>query len=191
MAGAQPALVASAVDGKPAVRFDGAASFLNFALPIQGSSAMTMYVVSSNSAPFAGSANGNVPTAVAWNAATLNGSTFLSPLQSVVKWNFGSTDAVTPPVSRKSIGNAFTATLLIKSEIAERVAVNDVIVYGANTAEPVISGSAASAFLGKGIAPGTFFPGQIAEVLVYNRALTAQERQQIEQYLEARYPSLR
>src|SRR5262249_42097860 len=42
-------------------------------------------------------------------------------------------------------------------------------------------------FLGANSSASSFFDGQIAEVLVYNRALTASERASVEGYLYARY----
>jgi hypothetical protein len=52
--------------------------------------------------------------------------------------------------------------------------------------QPAIAGVGNVAFLGQGY-QNTFFPGDVSEVIVYNRALTNAERITIEQYLSAKY----
>ena len=41
--------------------------------------------------------------------------------------------------------------------------------------------------IGRGYNDNTYFPGEIAEVLVYTRALSELERQAVEQYLTNKY----
>ena len=49
-----------------------------------------------------------------------------------------------------------------------------------------IAAAVATPYLGRG-AGNTYFPGDLAEVLVYTRALSAAERVEVENYLRARY----
>ena len=49
-----------------------------------------------------------------------------------------------------------------------------------------INGTGPSAILGRGDR-NTYYPGEASEVILYNRALTASERQLVEQYLMQKY----
>ncbi|MFX5366538.1 LamG-like jellyroll fold domain-containing protein [Acinetobacter baumannii] len=42
-------------------------------------------------------------------------------------------------------------------------------------------------YLGQSSSGGNFFNGQVAEVLIYNRCLSAQERQNIRNYLTGKF----
>jgi hypothetical protein len=54
-----------------------------------------------------------------------------------------------------------------------------------------IAGCSSIGNLGRGYNDNTHFAGDIAEVLVYNRALTESERVQVEDYLDRKYGNLR
>src|SRR5262249_28361938 len=50
-----------------------------------------------------------------------------------------------------------------------------------------IAGTRDTATIGRGFNTGTYFPGDIAEILVYSRALSSTERSSVDRYLNGRY----
>jgi hypothetical protein len=184
----QPAWVNSRLNGKPVVHFDGLQSFLTFPLSIEGWSGMTIFLVSSNSV------NGNLGNSRAEDAAIFWGETvwwgvvYLSPFQDVVAFRFGTTQPNNWPVYMRpaSLGNTASITVSKKDGTTDSLYINGSLVMSEGGKFPSILGTQAVGILGAGD-HGTYFTGDIAEVLIYNRALTDGERQSVEQYLTAQY----
>jgi hypothetical protein len=188
-AASQPLLVASAVNGRPALRFDGVNDFLTFGLPLEGSSAATLVLVSANSAARDGGANGVANAPLFWNETAPWGTVHLSPFQHVVKYRFGTGQSGNLPtyVRPASVGAAFTLALAQKDGGSEWLYLNGQLVHSALGKLPTLRGIRPVGNLGRGYNDNTYFPGEIAEVLVYTRALTGSERAQVEQYLRDKY----
>jgi hypothetical protein len=75
----------------------------------------------------------------------------------------------------------------MKSGSTERLFVNGAQVLQRSNALPTITRVANMASIGKGFSSKNFFPGDIAEIIVYKRALSDTERASVEAYLKAKY----
>ena len=93
---------------------------------------------------------------------------------------------ITPPVT---ITNAWTLYSVKSTNNDWQSFVNGQLMHSdpTNTYSSAIGGDGAL-YIGKQTAAGTFkLKGKVAEVIVYNRVLTTQERQQVEAYLNSKY----
>lgn len=187
-AASQPALVPNALNGQPALRFDGLNDSLEFNLPINGSTGLTIVLVSANSIGRDPGVNQGNHAAIFWNETASWGWTYLSPFQTSVVMRFGTTQAgnlfkYTRP---SSIGNAFSITAGVHDGATDSLYVNGQLVLSAGGKLGPIAATVDAPCLGCG-ASGTYFPGDIAEVLVYARALSPLERIDVENYLRSRF----
>ena len=184
---AQPLLVAGAINGKPSVRFNGTSSFMSFTLPVNGLTAMTMVMVSASAQDVSGGTWGGDHPALLWDETGGWGQVYLSPFQRSVGFRFGTGQANNLPLYSRStsLGSSFSMTEVIKNGASESLFVNGTPVLSLTGKLSTIANTANSATLGMG--HGSYFPGDLAEILVYTRALSATERQQVEQYLISKY----
>jgi hypothetical protein len=113
---------------------------------------------------------------------------YLSPLQGEVDFRFGTRQPNNLPKYMRpaAIGTKFSVTTAIKEVSVESLYVNGAMVLTQSGKLSPITGVSNVGTVGRGW-NNTGFLGQIAEVLVYNRALTAAERQAVEQYLKSKY----
>lgn len=184
----QPILVANGLGGKPALQFDGVDDFLQFGLPINGWTGMTIVMVSSSTGDPSGGANGGENAPLFWDETASWGWTFLSPFQTSVKLRFGTTQtgnlsAYSRPAA---IGSSMTTTISKHDGATDTLYVNGSQVWSAGGKTASIAGAVGTPWIGRG-AGSTFFSGRIAEILVYNRAITDDERQTIETALADKY----
>ena len=181
---AQPSVVKSG--SLSVVRFDGTRTNLTFPLAINGWTGMTILMVAANSIniPSASAAN----AAIFWNETAYWGTTYLSPYQSHVDLRFGTTQTNNGPDYKRtaSVGTSLTLTSAIHSGNTDYLYLNGTLAFSQGGKLPSILGTVNTAALGGGI-NNTFFGGDIAEVLIYNRALSDAERQGIETYLMNKY----
>ena len=124
-----------------------------------------------------------------WNETASWGAMNLSPFQQYAKYRFGTTQANNLPTYTRPrmIGNAPSLTTAIKNGTNEFLYVNGGLVLSQSGKLATITGVQDTGNLGLGYNNDTYFAGDIAEVLVYNRALSDPERQQVEQYLLDKY----
>jgi PKD repeat protein len=185
----QPLLVNNALNGKPALSFNGTGQYLRFDLPVNGLSGMTMILVAANSANRTGGESNAENAALFWNETGEWGTVYLSPFQSNVKFRFGTGQTDNLPAYQRpaSIGNAYSISVATKQGTTDTLHVNGqlVVTQGGKRSQIALTQSAGN--VGRGYNNSTYFPGQIAEVLVYTRALTDAERQGVEAYLKAKY----
>jgi hypothetical protein len=106
-----------------------------------------------------------------------------------VNWRFGTTQTGNWPIYKRptSIGNRYSLTVTRKDGTTDSLYVDGVPVMSEGGKEAMITGCQDEGNLGRGYNDDTFFPGDIAEVLVYDRALPDAERQSVEQYLITKY----
>jgi hypothetical protein len=190
MSANQPTVVANAVNGLPAVEFDGLNDYLTFNLPINDLTGMTIVLVGASTSPTQdGSWHGATHSAIFWNETSDWCATSLTPYSGVVKFRFGTGQSNNLPAwTRPSpIGSEFTVTTAIKNGATEMLFIDGSLVLTAGGKLGVIRGTRPAGNLGRGYNDNTFFAGRIAEVLVYDRALTDAERQILDQYLAGRY----
>ena len=94
---------------------------------------------------------------------------------------------ITPPVT---ITNAWTLYSVKSTDDDWQSFVNGQLMYSdpTNTYSSAVGGDDTTLYIGKQTANGTYqLKGKVAEVIVYNRVLTTQERQQVEAYLNSKY----
>lgn len=184
--GSQPTAVSNVVSGKPVLRYDGTSDYMSFTLPINGLTAMTLILVSAAGADVDGTYYGDQYAPLFWRETGSWGTVHLSPFQRYVRHRFGTGQSNNiPSYSRTSPATGFSVTTAVKSGTAEAIYVNGIQAANLSGKLATIANTGSAATLGRGTS--TYFKGDIAEVIVYTRALTDAERQQVDQYLLAKY----
>jgi regulation of enolase protein 1 (concanavalin A-like superfamily) len=188
--GRRPVVVEDAVGGRPAVMFDGADDFLTFPLGLNGWSQMTMVVVSAASdLAMTGSWNGAERAPLFWNETAWWGAVHLSPFDAHVRYRFGTEEPNNLPgfARPQALGGRFSVTMARKDAGHESLFVDGQLAMEQSGRRAALSGIHPVGNLGRGFNDNTFFRGKIAEVFVYDRAIGATERAQLEQYLQDKY----
>lgn len=180
----RPILVANAVNGLPAVSFDGTSQYMQLGPGFTNFTAgATIFIVAK-------------PTAVTSNARFFdfgNGATdnnFYLSQPNNTNLSFYTYNGSTP--SSLTASNAVT---LNDYQLLEVLQTNSgacsIYTNGEQKAVGPVTGisniSRSGNYLGADNARSLFFKGEIAEIVIYNRALTQEERQNVEGYLYARY----
>lgn len=185
-AGNQPQLVSNVLNGKPVVRFDGTSDSLRFIQRMDGFSGATLIIVSASAGDPQGVYAGGESAPLYWPEYKPWGMLYLSPYQTSVRYRFGTGQANNLPMyTRPSVGGSFSITTAVKSGTAESVYVDGQLRQSWTSASSTLSGISDAGTIGFGANKG--FAGDIAEILVYNRAVTASERQAIEGNLTGKY----
>ena len=199
----QPAFVPNGLNGKPVVRFDGVNDYLNFSgLGVNGFIGMTIFMVSATSnntqLPAAGNTSSAYRSAIFWDELPAGwGTIFLSPYQTNVRYRFGtgiSQSGALPDFTRPaSVGGNFTITTATHNGTSESLCVNGASVFSQTGKTAAIGTCKDTGFIGRGYGAGssmdatTCYNGDIAEIIVYKRALSTSERQTVEAYLNGKY----
>ena len=188
-ASSRPILITNAVNGNPALSFDGVSDFMTFTLPVNGLTGMTLVLVSANSQDQSGGITNAANAALFWNETSSWGTVYLSPYQSNVKFRFGTGQSGNLPsyVRLSPIGNNFSISVATKNGTTDSLYVNGSLAVSQSGKLSTIAATQSTGNLGRGYNNNTYFPGMIAEALVYNRALSNAERQNLENYLTAKY----
>ncbi len=185
--GNRPRFVPNAVNGKPVVRFNGSNQFMNFNLPVNGLTGMTIVLVSSSAVDKDGSWNGADSSPITWKETADWGTVHLNPQQRYVKFRFGTGQVNNLPIYTRAspVKSGYSLSTVIKNGSTESLFINgkSALTQGGKLAK--INRVSASANLGRGYTG--YFAGDIAEVLVYTRALSTAERQAVESYLLTKY----
>jgi hypothetical protein len=87
---------------------------------------------------------------------------------------------------RASIGGDFTITRAVHDHDTDRLYVNGIRVLSRGGNLPALGGVTGAGTIGAGI-NGTYYDGEISEILVYDRVLSVQEAAQVESYLRNKY----
>jgi hypothetical protein len=190
---ARPTLAAGAVGGKPAVRFDGASNVLSFDCPANAQQGMTIFMVAAASKNQRGNELGNY-AALQWPEFSGWGSVFLGPQQTCVAWRFGSGEFGNVNLWERPNGQpqGWTVTALRKDGAKEDLFVQGQLVSSnpkpryLSTAHTLDTATIGAGNDGRGHEL-KFFPGDIAEILVFTRALSEAERDAVERYLRGKY----
>jgi hypothetical protein len=184
-AASQPTLAAGGLGGRAALRFDGASSGLAFSLPVNGSSEMTIFLVSSCSRESDGG-GWNAP--LSWNERAPWGSVFVHPSPSRVGFRFGTGQSPNTPIFERPVpaGEAASVVVIRKDKAMDFLYLNGSLVLTEAGRLATINDCEDRATLGRGW-NDSGFTGMIAEILVYLRSLPDAERQAVEQYLMKKY----
>lgn len=186
----QPVLEKNMLNGLPVVIFDGRDDEVSFALPVNGLENLTLFVVGA-----ATEANVNVATHYA-NSSTLVwkeigdwGTVHVTMLQEGVYFRFGTGQNQPVPVGIKydsPIGDEFTIATAVMEGKRDRLYVKGELVYDEEKrGQAPVGNTGDIGYLGRG--HEGYFPGMVAEVLVYTKTLPDDERQQVEEYLSDKY----
>lgn len=165
----------------------GGSQYFNFNLPIDGWQQMTIFLVAkafvnpSHTGP-------SQASAIFWNENAYWGNTFVSPYQTSVPFRFGTTQAGNEPTYNRplTIGQDFTVTRAVHNGGSDSLYVDGLLVLNQANKLPVLSGMNGTAYLGRGL-NGTYFQGEISEVLVYDRVLSTEEAASVESYLRNKF----
>jgi hypothetical protein len=185
-------LVANVLKGKPVVRCDGRSQFLAFTLPLNGWTDMTIAMVSRASQdldvvhPYDGR------SALSWSETQAWGKVYLLPLQRVFRWRFGIGQAQDLAQLRfeRTATTAFSRTVLVRDAAAtgrESLYVDGNIVASVPGKTLRLAGIADTGNVCLGYGVDWYFPGDIAEILVFRRALGDADRAALDRYLVDRY----
>ncbi|MHC4249427.1 MAG: LamG-like jellyroll fold domain-containing protein [Planctomycetota bacterium] len=177
--------------GRPVVRFDGVDDHLGFTWDPDGLVGMTIITVSS-CARDVDTGRHNVERAVIWWGQDDGwGNVVVAPHQRGVGIRFGTGQTSNwPRYARPApLGPGvltITTSLHDGASGTDHIYVDGARVVSEEGKRKVLAGNLAAGKLGRG-EYDTYFPGDIAEVLVYSRALTAAERSGVERYLGRKY----
>ncbi len=192
--GDQPAVVSSAINGLPALSFNGTSSYLtvtdNTSLrPAQ----MTVFAVGKTggktdyqpllSKPYYNSSSWNSPYVAYALGIDPNSDPYFQCAISGTPLGAGSVNSVgiNQPFLLCGGYNGSMGLLEVSGISQGTSSVSGSVDNGDSSRKDLVIGGASSSWLGQ------FFNGQISEILIYNRALTDTERQQIEIYLADKY----
>ena len=186
--GNQPTRVNAVLNGLPVVRFDGVNDFQTFNLPVNNLTGMSIFLVAANTQNQYGAVHPAHHAALFWDETAAWGATYLSPLQGSANFRFGTTQVDNRPLYTRpaSVGNNFTLTTAIKNGATDALYVNGIRVVNEAGKLAGLAGSQSTGNLGRGY-QDKFFAGDLAEVLVYDRALSVVERRELEAYLDSKY----
>ncbi len=192
--GNQPFLVPNAIDSKPALDFDGASSYLTIIdSPSLRPGQMTVIAVAtlaggSNYQPIISKPYYNSGS---WNSPWVSYALGIDPTDSpYFQCAVSGTAEASGSGQPLHLGQAYvlsgtydgsTDSLRVAGSAPFNLSVSGSVDNGDSARKDLVIGAASSTWLGQ------FFTGQIAEVLIYNRALTDTERQQAEAYLAYKY----
>jgi hypothetical protein len=189
---ARPTLVANALNGKPLIRFDGASNVLSFDCPVNGLTSLTIFIVAGASKNQRGNELGSY-AALEWPEFGPWGNIFLSPQQTCIAWRCGTGQFNNvslwerPDTSPKGP----SLTTLRKDGSKEELFVQGALALAPKDRLPAVAHTQDVATIGAGTDskqnPLRYYGGDIAEILVFTRALSEAERDAIERYLRGKY----
>ncbi len=162
--------------------------FFNFNLPIDGWSQMTVFMVAKSAVdPLSGSWPSDA-AAIFWNENASWGNTYVTPYKADVSFRFGTTQVNNLPVYTRpvAIGQDFTITRAVHNGSTDSLYVNGLLALSQGNKNSVLNGMTGTGYIGQGV-NNTFFNGEIAEILVYNRVLSANEAASVESYLRNKF----
>jgi len=186
--GSRPTLAGNTLNGKPVVRFDGISQMLTFDCPVNGLSGLTIFMVSSASKDLRSNELGYY-AALHWAEFGPWGGIYLGPQQSSVAWRFGTGQFGNQPFWERPPAG-WTLAVARKDAARDELFVQGSLVQSPKDKMPSIAHTVDTATIGagsQGRPPVKFFAGDVAEIIVFSRALTDVERDAIERYLRAKY----
>jgi len=185
-AASQPVLAAGN-NGQNSVRFNGTSSFMSLlSLPINGATGLSVFLVSANAKNHA--AGYGQFAFLYWPETASWGSSFFGSYQTFSRFRFGTLQTGNEPSYQMPLTrtNSFGLSEWMHSGTTDSMWLNGQSVASYPGKQQSINGVGTSALLGQGM-NNTFYAGDVSELIVYSRSLTASERQAIEQYLMNKY----
>ena len=174
----RPQLATTPINGRPAVHFDGTSSYLNLPFPMNGATAGDLFVV----------LRAQTPNSTDRTVLSVSGRLQYPSASGQIADSFASsTDHAAAPgvdLTQVHIYNATSSgsewTSRLERQTVFTTATNTVAM-GSGSPAPLLGADTVSG------APGKWFAGDIAEIVIYDRVLSDPERQVVQQQLAARY----
>jgi hypothetical protein len=200
----QPTFVPRAIGGHPAIRFDGVDDCLTFPCPVTRLAGMSIFLVAATAEERTGGITQAGNAALCWKELENYGVVFLTPFQTKVHFGFGTGQPPCVHVYPRTatLDRGYSVTTAIKSLANVVLFVNGRECLRASGDNRPIAKVEDLGAIGLGMGdrathrrfPGevegeSYFPGEIAEILVYSRALGDAERKAVEQVLLGKYMS--
>jgi hypothetical protein len=162
--------------------------YFTFNLPIDGWSQMSIFMVAKSFANPPSGSYASQAAAIFWNENALWGNTFVNPYQSSVPFRFGTTQVNNQPIYTRpvTIGQDFTVTRAVHNGTTDSLYVDGLLALRQGGKSTILNGTSGAGFIGRGL-NNTYFNGEISEILVYNRILTADETATVESYLRNKF----
>ena len=182
----QPTLV-NGDNGEKALHFNGSSSFLSVpSVPIDGLSGMTVFTVSAN-----GIDNPNHAANSAllfWPESANWGNTYFGPFQTTSHFRFGTTQSSNDSLYTFSFTrtDSFGLSEWEHSGSTDSLYFNGKNVVSYSGKMSTIAGVGNTLNIGEGTGT-SYFSGDVSEIIVYQRALSAAERALVEKYLMTKY----
>jgi Concanavalin A-like lectin/glucanases superfamily len=166
----------------------GQNQFFNFNLPIDGWKEMTIFMVGKSLVDASAVSGPSTSAGIFWNENAFWGNSFLSPYQNSVSFRFGTSQAGNQPIYTRplTVGQDFTITRAEHNWSVESLYVNGLLALRQANKNPVLSGTDGTGFIGRGV-NGTYYNGEISEILVYDRVLLQDEAASVESYLRNKF----
>jgi len=180
--------IESANNQQNALHFNGVSTFMTIpSVPIAGLTGMSVFMVSSNSLDQPGAGYGKYAL-LSWPEVTAWGYTFFSTYQTSSHFRFGTTQAgnesaLSMPMS---LTNTFGLSEWVHSSNSDLMWFNGQGGVYLTGKLATLAGMGNQVMIGMG-SGNTFYPGDLSEVIVYNRYLSTAERQTVENYLMTKY----
>ena len=183
---AQPTLISSAINSQSALSFNGTSDYLQMPSGFSNFSAgATEFVVVKPTALQVQNFV-NLGTGGSTNYLQFENSSTSAVLEFVT--NNGTTTSTTSSASAAlTAGTAALVDVNFNGTNSAQIFVNGVASGSAGTMTAMTNVNRTSNFIGQSQTGTGFCDGEIAEVIVYNTALTTAQQQAVEAYLEARY----
>jgi len=196
----RPAYVTNVINGKPVVRGFSSTAFLNLTYgnstthsPLNGLSGVTVFMVTSCSSATPNSGWQWMADGLDWDALGFTesaewGCFGVIPAQSRIGWRFGSGGSAgnhtwTRPTN---IGTAFSLTTVEHNVTTDTVYVGGTLGTTVTGAGDPLARISEVGYIGRGHY-ATYFPGDIAEIIVLTSAASNADRQAVESYLGGKY----
>jgi hypothetical protein len=176
-AASRPGVTASAINGLPAIQFDGSNDFLTFGNFMSGATAGEAFIVLKSDEESSGGTSRGL-----WRLSSAGGSYYPYPGTSAISEDFGSSTfaILGDPLPALTAYNLYNVNSASGSWV---IRLNGSRLH-TSTANTVAFHTAP--YLGRSAGTSAWYGG-IAEMLVYNRVLTASEREAVGAYLATRY----
>jgi hypothetical protein len=167
--------------------FLGNQSF-NFNLPIAGWDQMTIFMVAKSSANPPNGSYASQSAAIFWSENSAWGNTYLNPYQTSVPFRFGTNQVNNQPIYTRpaTIGQDFTVTRAVHNGTTDSLYVDGLLTLTQGGKNAALHGTTGAGYIGQGL-NNTYFNGEISEILIYNRVLSANENAAVESYLRNKF----
>ena len=185
--GASQPTIVSGNNGQKALHFDGKADFLSVSnLPIDGLSGLTVYMVSASTVDSTDSSC--MSAFLYWPETAWWGATYFGPFQTNSRFRFGTTQISNDASYNFALSRtkSFGLSEWQHNGTSESMWFNGQSIANFSGKQSSLAGIGNVALLGQGY-NNSYFTGDVSEVIVYQRALSATERRVVESYLMSKY----